>query len=376
MKSRCAIGALRAFLSLLVFAAALAAQTPPGVPAAPAAPPAQAALKAADAFKNVQVLKDVSRDQFIDAMRAMTEALGTSCEFCHVASADGHLQMEKDDKKAKQTTRKMITMTQSVNRENFEGRVEVGCATCHQGQPRPMAIPPLRALGVPPAAARPNQRPSEAQTSAADILARYAAQIGGPAIDKITARQVKGTLVNEAGAGSPLEVFQKGQDKLLLTIQSPAGAVNQVLNGERAWRTGAGEARQMHGIELERLQRDAEFFPAIDVQKKYQRVMVAGSEKVGEREAVVIQAMSQSGNRERLWFDKGTGLLLRRAVYHRTAVGVMPEETEYGDYRDVDGVKVPFEVVRREAGARWTEKYSEVRHNGAVDDAKFDAPGQ
>ncbi len=365
MNSRSTIGMLAAFLSFPLFAGVLAGQ-------APSPAPPQTAGKAAEAFKNVQVLKDVSRDQLIDAMRAMTEALGTSCEFCHVASPDGHLQMERDDKRAKQTARKMITLTEAINRESFEGRVEVGCATCHQGQPRPMAVPPVRALGVPPAAARPDQRPPQAQVPAAEVLARYRQQLGGPAIEKITARLVKGVLISESGASSPLEIQQKGPDKFLLTVQSPAGSVTQVLNGDHAWRAGAGEARDMHGVELERLRRQAEFFPAVDVLQKYPRVMVGGTEKVGEREAIVVQAMSPNGSRERLWFEQSTGLLLRRAVYHRTVVGIVPEEAEYRDYREVDGVKVPFEVVRREAGARWTERYSEVRNNVSVDDSKFE----
>jgi hypothetical protein len=77
---------------------------------------------------------------------------------------------------------------------------------------------------------------------------------------------------------------------------------------------------------------------------------------------------------ERLLFSVTTGLLLRREVLTKTALGRYREETDYSDYREVDGVKLPFTVARMEVNTRYTEKYSEIKHNVPVDESKFQMP--
>ena len=67
------------------------------------AAPQAADKKAEEQFKNIQVLKGVPADQVIPTMQFMTASLGVECEFCHVQGA-----FDKDDKKPKQTARKMM----------------------------------------------------------------------------------------------------------------------------------------------------------------------------------------------------------------------------------------------------------------------------
>ena len=68
--------------------------------------------------------------------------------------------------------------------------------------------------------------------------------------------------------------------------------------------------------------------------------------------------------------------LLDRRVLPRTPLGQLPEQIDYSDYRDVNGVKVPF-LVRY---ATWqnlqTEKFIDVKINAPVDDALFAKPGR
>src|SRR5690349_14900461 len=59
--------------------------------------------KSSEVYKNVQVLKDVPSEQLIPSMKFISSALGVHCEYCHVENA-----FDKDDKKPKQTARKMM----------------------------------------------------------------------------------------------------------------------------------------------------------------------------------------------------------------------------------------------------------------------------
>src|SRR6266581_8094794 len=91
---------------------------------------------AAEAYQNVQVLKDIPADQLVPAMQFITYSLGVECSYCHVEGA-----LEKDEKKPKQTARKMMQMVAGINRDNFESKQMVTCNSCHRGSPRPISIP-------------------------------------------------------------------------------------------------------------------------------------------------------------------------------------------------------------------------------------------
>ena len=85
------------------------------------------AKTAQQAFKNVQVLKDVPADDLVPGMQFVAASLGVECDFCHIRDA-----FEKDDKKTKQTARRMMQMVLNINQLNFQGSRKVTCYTCHR----------------------------------------------------------------------------------------------------------------------------------------------------------------------------------------------------------------------------------------------------
>jgi hypothetical protein len=91
---------------------------------------------AGERFKNVKILKDLPASQFLDAMGSFNIAMGKNCEFCHVQG-----KMDLDEKKEKNTARKMLEMTHNINAQNFDGKMEVRCYTCHKGLSHPAGRP-------------------------------------------------------------------------------------------------------------------------------------------------------------------------------------------------------------------------------------------
>ena len=71
-----------------------------------------------------------------------------------------------------------------------------------------------------------------------------------------------------------------------------------------------------------------------------------------------------------------TGLLLRRITSTPTIVGLIPEQVDYEDYRDVDGLKLPFtiRVTTVDRANSSTRKFTEIKLNVPVDDMKFRKP--
>ena len=97
----------------------------------------QGAKTAAQAYKNIQILKDIPAPQLMQVMKNFTKDLGVKCDFCHVQGA-----FEKDDKPQKQTARQMIQMARGINKDNFGGEHRVTCWTCHRGANEPESKPP------------------------------------------------------------------------------------------------------------------------------------------------------------------------------------------------------------------------------------------
>ena len=88
-------------------------------------------------FKNVKTdMKALPASQFIDQMRYFAWSLGKDCEFCHVKD-----HFDSDDKKEKKAARDMVVMVGSIDRDNFKGRPEVRCFTCHEGHNHPLSRP-------------------------------------------------------------------------------------------------------------------------------------------------------------------------------------------------------------------------------------------
>ena len=74
-----------------------------------------------------------------------------------------------------------------------------------------------------------------------------------------------------------------------------------------------------------------------------------------------------------LYFDKA-GLLVRLVRWNQTAVGPVPTQIDYADYREVAGVKMPFTWTVSQTYMQMTIKLSEIQPNVPIDAARFAKP--
>jgi len=98
-------------------------------------------------------------------------------------------------------------------------------------------------------------------------------------------------------------------------------------------------------------------------------------QKIGEREAYVITKTSDVKT-EFYYFDSVSGLLIRKMNIRHTSLLPIPEQVDYEDYRDVDGIKLPFTI--RYSGIDtyngWTRTFSEIKRDVTVDEGTFAKP--
>ena len=320
-------------------------------------------------YKNIQVLKGVPAPQLDAVMASFTGSLGVRCNHCHVPG-----QFDKDDKPAKQTARKMIRMVFELNKGSFDGRGAVACVTCHRGQTRPANVPALgQSLWLPSNQTAKREAPLP---GAEQILERYVQALGGrQAVERVTSRVWKGSRVGADGVLVPEEVYAKAPNKLLTITSYPNQAFRTGFDGARGWAGSDQGARELPAEMLAQVRREAEFYKETRLKDIYSKLTVVGRETIGGREAYVVEAApADGGDIEKLYFDAETGLLVRKYSEMKTVLGLFPTQTDFEDYREVDGVRLPFAIRWAIPGRAWGRKITEVKQNVPLDDARFNPP--
>jgi photosynthetic reaction center cytochrome c subunit len=353
---------------LLPIARAQAPVTPPPAPPSSAAAP----KLAEEQFKNIQALKGIPAEQVIPSMQFIAASLGVECEYCHVEHAN-----EKDDKKTKVTARKMINMMMAINKENFEGHREVTCYSCHRGSAEPVGTPIITDEEPRPAAEEVKKAgEAKAALPAAELLLdKYLTAIGGAeALQKITSRVQKGTLTAFGGQHFPMDVYSKAPDKRYSVMHLQGGDSVTAFDGKQGWLSVPGRVHMMSAGENAAARIDADLYFAAHVKTLYQKFRVEAGEKISGHETYLVAGRTEGQPPLRLYLDRESGLLLRLVRYAETPLGRNPTQIDYADYRDANGVKMPFRWTLARPGNRFTIQVEQVQQNVPVDDAKFAPP--
>jgi hypothetical protein len=337
------------------------------------------AEKTADqARKNVQVLKGLPDAQLIPVMNYMSASLGVSCAFCHVNAGGDKWEFEKDDKPEKAAARRMIQMTMDLNKQYFNGRHSITCFSCHRGAEHPVGTPPVVLSLVTQATAPEAKRPlKEPLPTVDEVIAKYIAALGGQAaIEGQKSRVLKGVQTGSNGASVPIEIYETAPNKYAAVVKNPKGGdFRTTFDGTTGWLDGPRGRQDLTGDDLEMLKRAASFYSFLKMPELYPKMRVAGQDKIGDRTVYVVMSQPSERLSARLYFDTQTGLLLRVLNLSDTMIGRIPQQTDYEDYRDVNGLKMPFVIRQSYVDARSgsVRTFSEIKANLPVDESKFSA---
>jgi len=354
---------------LLTFAFVFSAAFPP---TQIHANPADDAPKTAEQqFKNIQVLKGIPADQLIPTMQFIAASLGVECEFCHVEH-----QMDKDDKKEKKTARKMMAMELAINKDNFDGNLNVTCYTCHRGTAHPVAIP-LLGEDAPKHAPHVHGEQHANLPSADEILRKYLTAVGGAdALNKIHTRVQKGT-IDAMGHKSEIEVYSEAPEKRVSISKMPNGSSVTAFNGEVGWLAIPNGVHRMTAQEREAARIDAELYFPIRVKDMYKQFRVLPGEPINGHDTWLVAATGGDGHPPlSLYFDQQTGLLTRQIRYAETALGRLPTQVDYADYKDAGGVKIPYQWTLSRPNGSFTIHITDVQQNVPIDEKLFVPPAE
>ena len=354
-------------------------------------------------FKNVQVLKGIPVDDFMETMGIMTAALQFDCSDCHANAGTDRVDWAADTPR-KVTARRMVTMVATINRDNFKGVQLVTCWTCHRNRDTPLVTPTMAILyGMPSLDPDDIITKTPGLPSPESILDKFIEASGGAQrLAGLTSFDARGTSVGFGGfgGGGDVEIAAKFPDKraTIILFKEETGRGDQIrtFNGQTGWvrtpLTVLGEY-QLSGSDLDGARFDAQLsfpgqikqtltnlktgpptsiddLPAPSSQSSLQKDV-----ELGKTHSVnVVQGTGSRGLLVTLYFDRQTGLLLRELRYGKSPIGRTPTQIDYADYRDINGIKLPSRITFAWLDGRDSIVLKDFKVNVPIDESKFGRP--
>lgn len=350
--------------------------------AAAQAPPPQAADKVPmsdEVFKSVQILKGIPVDTFFEAMGMFASAMGNDCTFCHVKDAYFDKTAFAQVTPRMQRARQMLMMMNDLNDRYFAGRTRVTCFTCHGGSQAPRSEPDL-AIQYGEPAEDPNARdfPVDTRVTADQIFDKYLQVVGGAErLARLTSYVARGTYegFDTAFEKRPVEIYAKAPNQQTLIVHLATGASTRVFDGRNGWMAGGDTPVPLLTLtegNLDRAKLEATVAFPTGLKQTFPRWRV-GRTAIDGKEVHIVQGMGAAQALANFYFDD-SGLLVRLVRWTRTPVGFIPTQVDYTDYRDVAGVKVPFDRKVTQTYMQMHVELTDVQPNVAIEASRFAKP--
>lgn len=290
---------------------------------------------AGDAFKNVQVLKDLPEEQFWATMSFFADSLGVNCERCH------QTPFEADIKPEKIKARQMIRMVRDLNARYFDRNQKVTCNSCHRGTTAPVAQPSLDAQHW-----MDFTRVEGPLPDGAGLIARYQELTGVAAVATPHTERVYYEMTIYLSEAPPRKEFTElttgGPNRFRMSRTSDSGTQAWIRDGDAGWTQDANGWQATDGNKMFDISGEASSFNWLTLKG------VSGPKTVktdiARGRPVAVVEVNDGGEREWLYFDQKTGLLLRRRGFFPTYFADGCSDMEFDDYRQVGPVKLPFLV--------------------------------
>jgi len=332
--------------------------------------------------KNIQVLKGLPDSQIFLVMNFVGDSLGVHCDYCHVKgeknpqTGEDTWLWEKDDKKNKLTGREMMRMVLDLNHNVFKREGTVTCYTCHRGSTRPERMVLLPPRDFVKEGLQTLQPPKRVLPAAQEIVAKYLSAVGTKEPSASSAVVMKGTVENRNTAAILEVVFKQPNKCIIKQTSASQGSTTRATNGTTAFIQTAKGVNEITGENLRLSLVAIGVYNPIKLPDSVSKATVMRIARVDDREAYVLRIENSATESTQLFFDVESGLIVRRINVTNTLLGPLNVQWDFSDYRDVNGLKLPF-VIRTANVASYdttTRRFNEIKIDPTVDDRIFDTP--
>ncbi len=208
--------------------------------------------------------------------------------------------------------------------------------------------------------------------TAEKVVEGYIKAIGGADKLKSVTDQKMKMSTEMQGMTIEMESVQKAPDKVLITVSMGGNVMQkQVFDGERGMATAMGQKTELEGKQLDEMRLQAKMFPELDYANGEYQLELLEVEDLGGQPAYKLQVTNPSGTSVTEFYDVASSLKVRTITTQETQMGPMTISANYDDYRDVEGVKIPFALKQQTGPQTMDMKVVSVELNSGVSDDVF-----
>lgn len=205
---------------------------------------------------------------------------------------------------------------------------------------------------------------------------------GKEAFKNLKSRVSKGTMEISGQGGSAkgnLTLYEAAPNKRYFVLELQGAKHEYGTDGDVYWTMdGPQGAKLREGEDKAIAERQADFYAAIHWRDQFENVETVAKEQVDDRSCYKVVLTPKIGAPETFYFDRKTGLPIRIDTVRKSERGESQLQTRQEDYREIDGVKIPFKTVRLATSGGQTQTYTTVwesiEHNVDIPEERFVLP--
>ena len=206
-----------------------------------------------------------------------------------------------------------------------------------------------------------------ASVTAKSVIDNYIKAIGGEkAVSAVKTLSMIGS-TNVPQVPSPLSFTSKLDSKGKMMVSLSMGSMalmKQVVNEKGAYIEQQGQRKNLEGNDLADMKASATPFEELQLSKRTD-LKVDRIEAINGSDAYVIKE-----GKTTYFYDVKSGLKVAETKVSEQGGQPITQTTNFNDYREVKGVKVPFNIVQN-VGFELDIKMSDIKINEGVSDADF-----
>jgi zinc protease len=166
--------------------------------------------------------------------------------------------------------------------------------------------------------------------------------------------------------------YQKAPNKLKQQIKAGANEQVIIFDGEKGIMSAAGQRQEITGSELEKLKLESTIALLTDPGYYGIALSFEGAEKIDSVNAYKVVMTLPSGIKWKQYYNTETFLKVKESKYVNSPMGLFEQHIYYNDYREVDGMKLPFKIKQTVGTQSMEFTVSSVKINSGLTDREFE----
>lgn len=168
----------------------------------------------------------------------------------------------------------------------------------------------------------------------------------------------------------------RADTRLRIDVDLKVIRVDRAFDGTSGWERRGGSVAPLADSDLAPLARSALLNPLLSYKRTAVPMTLEDRERIGDREAWVLEFTPVSGSPERFYIDTETFSVLRETRISPRPAGDVELVISYADYRPVSGVMLPFSIITERGGQMQTVTLAGYKINQSQSEALYDNPQQ